>query len=70
MAKISRVIMKPDDVILFDAVDKVLYGQDPYGIASRRILEMNQELNRSRTPNMGFKDGVAPHSYLVEKRKR
>ena len=72
MAKINRVIMKPDDIILFDAADIVLSGQDPYGVASRHILEMNQEigLDRSRTPNMGFKDGFAPRSRIVEKWKR
>ena len=72
MAKVKRVIAKPDDVILFDAVDVVLNGQDPYSIASRRIIEMGQEsdFSTSRTPEMDSRDNLAALPRLVEKRKR
>lgn len=71
MARVKRVIAKPDDVILFDAVDSVLNGQDPYGVASRRILEMNQESDFKNigAENMGL-DRVSLLSRLVEKKKR
>ena len=71
MARVKRVIAKPETVILFDAVDSVLNGQDPYGIASRRILEMNQEpdFKKIGASNMDL-DSMALISRLVEKKKR
>ena len=71
MARVKRVIAKPETVILFDAVDSVLNGQDPYGIASRHILEMNQEpdFKKIGASNMDL-GSMALISRLVEKKKR
>lgn len=65
------MIAKPDDIILFDAVDSVLNGQAPYDIASRHILEMNQEpdFKKIGASNMDL-DSMALLSRLVEKKKR
>ena len=71
MARVKRVIAKPDDIIFFDAVDSVLNGQGPYGVASRHILEMNQETDFKKigASNMDL-DGMALLSRLVENKKR
>jgi hypothetical protein len=48
-----------------------LMGRTPYGVASRHILEMNQEpdFKKIGTPNMDL-DSMALLSRLVKKKKR
>lgn len=59
MAKKNKAITVLDDVVFLEAVDNVLKGKDPYGVASQCILELNHESISERNNKLlnGSKEG-------------
>jgi hypothetical protein len=59
MAGINKEITELDDIVFLEAVDSVLEGKDPYGVASQCILELNHESTSKRNNNLlnGSKEG-------------
>lgn len=59
MVRQKKAIKELDDVVFLEAVNSVLKGRDPYGVASQCILELNQESMSERNNKLsnGSKEG-------------